>query len=127
MTTSIIKDKNGFPDIGFYKLSERIGLSLDNLFELLNIKEYKIEDNNDKETYYEDSDGDWTKREFNVNDNIIYIEYSNGEWTKWEYDANDNCIKINNSDGYCVKWEYDSNSKLIAEIDSNGGYIEFTK
>jgi hypothetical protein len=38
--------------------------------------------------YYEDSDGDWYKREYDTDGNLIYYENSDGDWAKFEYDAN---------------------------------------
>ena len=58
------------PNLGYYDLVKIFGLSLDNLFKLLDIKNYKIKinntiqifDNNANNTYYENSDGDWIKK-----------------------------------------------------------------
>ena len=37
-------------------------------------------------TYYENSDGDWTKWEYDEKGKQIYYENSDGDWAKWEYD-----------------------------------------
>jgi len=99
------------PNIGYYELSMTFGLSLKELLELLDIKEYKIEDNyigfydnNGNKTYYEHSDGSWIKREHDKNDNIIYYEDSNGFWIKWEYDENGNVIYFEDSDGNKINY-----------------------
>ena len=49
--------------------------------------------------YEEDSDGDWTKREYDINGNIVYLENNEGDWHKWEYDSNGNNIYYENSTG----------------------------
>jgi hypothetical protein len=36
------------------------------------------------------------------NDNLIYLENSNGYWTKWEYDSKGNKIYFENSKGYII-------------------------
>ena len=36
--------------------------------------------------YLEDSNGYWSKSEYNEKDYQIYFEESNGSWSKWEYD-----------------------------------------
>lgn len=52
----------------------------------LNIKEFpfEINDKNGKEIYFEDSDGDWWKKEYK-DGNEIYYENSDGYWWKKEY------------------------------------------
>jgi hypothetical protein len=46
----------------------------------LNIKEFpfQIEDKNGNTIYFENSDGDWVKWEYNLGGNVIYCEASNG-------------------------------------------------
>jgi hypothetical protein len=46
----------------------------------LKVKEFPfiIKDNNGKEIYYEYSNGDWWKKEYDSKGNEIYYEYSNG-------------------------------------------------
>jgi uncharacterized membrane protein len=67
----------------------------------LKIKEFpfKIKDSNGKEIYCENSDGCWSKAEYNSNGNQIYYENSNGYWSKSEYDLNGNRIYCENSNG----------------------------
>jgi len=57
---------------------------------------------------------------YNKNGNIIYYEDSDGDWEKREYDQYGNKIYYENSDGYWHKKEYDTNGKLIYYEDSNG-------
>ena len=58
------------------------------------------------------------------NGNVIYYENSNGRWTKSEYDSKDNCIYFENSNGYWVKREYDSQGNRIYYEDSKGEIID---
>ena len=39
---------------------------------------FEIHDKNGNQIYYEDSDGDWYKNEFDSDDNVIYFENSKG-------------------------------------------------
>ncbi len=59
----------------------------------------KLYDSNGKETYFEDSDWHWSKREYNSNGKETYFESSNGYWSKSEYDSNGNEIYYENSKG----------------------------
>jgi hypothetical protein len=55
-----------------------------------------------------------TKFPFIIKDkrgNQIYYEDSNGYWSKWEYDSNGKETYYENSNGYWIKSEYDSNGK----------------
>ena len=61
---------------------------------------------------------------FNKNDRPIYYEDSDGDWEKREYDQYGNKIYYENSDGYWYKKEYDTNGKLIYYEDSNGNIID---
>jgi hypothetical protein len=67
----------------------------------LNIKEFpfSIKDKNGKVIYYENSNGFWSKCEYDSNGKEIYFEYSDGYWIKKEYDSNGNVIYYENSDG----------------------------
>jgi YD repeat-containing protein len=47
----------------------------------------RIKDANGERTYYENSDGDWAKWEYDANDKVTYVENSDGYWERWEYDA----------------------------------------
>jgi hypothetical protein len=92
----------------------------------LKIKDFpfEIKDKNNNEIYYETSDGDWEKREFDANNNIIYYETSNGYWVKREYDSNNNKIYYENPDGFWEKREFDKNNNEIYYEDSNGYIID---
>ena len=49
--------------------------------------------------YYETSDGNWEKYEYDSNGNEIYFETSKGDWVKQEFDAKGNKIYFETSDG----------------------------
>jgi len=107
MKEQILKYIELKPKVGYYELSMTFGLSLDNLFELLNITNYKIEDNyvdfydsNDNGIYSEELDGYWEKYEYDNNGNETYFEDSNGYWVKYEYGVNGNRIYYEDSDEY---------------------------
>ena len=82
--------------------------------------ELVVKDKNGKEIYWEDSDGYWTKREWNSNGRIIYVEKSDGFWVKYEFDSNGNEIYWEASNGYWAKREYDSRGNQIYFEDSYG-------
>ena len=60
---------------------------------------FQIKDKNGKEIYYENSDGFWSKKEYDSNGNRIYYEDSIGAWSKKEYDSNGNRIYYEDSIG----------------------------
>jgi hypothetical protein len=61
-----------------------------------------ITDKNGNQIYFEDSNGYWSKSEYDQNGNQIYLETSNGDWYKYEYDQNGNRISYENSYGVIV-------------------------
>jgi hypothetical protein len=61
----------------------------------------------------------------NKNGNLIYFEHSNGNSVKLEYDSKDNCIYFENSNGYWVKREYNSKGKCINWENSNGRWAKY--
>ena len=64
---------------------------------------FKIKDKNNKQIYFENSDGYWWKLEYDSNNNEIYFEHSDGYWCKREFDKNNKQIYWENSDGYWWK------------------------
>ena len=83
-----------------------------------------IKDKNGKPIYFENSDGYWTKSEYDSRGNQIYYETSDGYWVKYEFDSQGNCIYFEGSDGYWVKREFDSQGKEIYYENSNGRIID---
>ena len=60
---------------------------------------FKITDGNGNLTYYEYSDGFWSKLEYDSSGNLTYLEDSNGFWSKREYNSSGNEIYHENSKG----------------------------
>ena len=81
---------------------------------------FTIKDDNGNEIYYEDSNGYWSKYEYDSNGKVIYFENSNGFWYKCEYYSNGNQIYVEDSNGYWSKYEYDSNRNRIYYENSRG-------
>jgi YD repeat-containing protein len=90
--------------------------------QFLKIKDFpfKIKNENGNVIYFENSNGYWIKREYDLNGNVIYFENSKGYWEKREYDSNGKEIYYENSSGTWEKIEYDSNGNIIYHEDSNG-------
>ena len=88
----------------------------------LNIKTFpfEIKDGKGKIIYFENSDGFWSKREYNDKGNVIYYKSSNRFWDKYKYDDKENVIYYENSDGYWHKWEYDDKGNEIYYENSIG-------
>lgn len=61
-----------------------------------------IRNKNGNIIYWEDSNGDWGKREWDSQGNLIYIKNSDGSWAKWEYDSKGNKIYYEASDGVII-------------------------
>ena len=59
----------------------------------------EINDAEGKQTYYEDSNGSWRKREYDVKGNQTYYEDSDGCWDRYERDANGGETYYENSYG----------------------------
>ena len=80
----------------------------------------EIRNSNGKETYYENSDGEWSKQEYDANGRVTYSEDSDGFWDKCEYDSNGKETYYENSNGFWLKREYDSGGKETYSEDSDG-------
>jgi YD repeat-containing protein len=78
-----------------------------------------IKDAKGNKTYFEASDGFWSKREYDANGNITYHETSDGYY-KYEYDAKGNLTYRENSKGYWSKCEYDANGNETYYENSDG-------
>jgi len=94
------------PNISYFDLVKIFGLSMENLFKLLGITNYKI-DNFNNLIIYDDKD------------NEIYREDSNGYWYRWDYDENGKQIYFEDSDDYWVKRKFDDNGKCVYRKDSD--------
>ena len=84
----------------------------------------KIRNKNGKLIYWEDSDGFWSKYEYDSKGNEIYWENSNGFWAKREYDSRGKLIYYKNSNGDWIKREYNSDGNEIYWEDSDGVIID---
>ena len=80
----------------------------------------KIKDAGGNVTYYEDSDGDWCKNEYDANGNETYFEDSYGYWEKYKHDSNGNETYYEDSNGNWLKREYDSDGEETYSEDSDG-------
>ena len=60
----------------------------------------KIKDANGNVTYYEYSNGDWYKREYDSNGYVTYFEDSDDYWYKYERDTKGNETYYEDSHGY---------------------------
>jgi hypothetical protein len=85
---------------------------------------FEIKNKNGNTIYYEYSNNEWYKQEYDLNNKEIYYENSNGYWCKKEYDSNSNLIYLENSDGYWSKNEYDSDNNQIYFESSNGIMVD---
>ena len=80
---------------------------------------FEIKDKNGHTLYYENSDGDWSRYEYDSFGNEVYFENSNGVWSKSEYkmlDSHGKEIYFENSNGIIIdnrKWPF---SKAIVEV-----------
>ena len=94
--------------------------------QFLKVKDFPffIKDKNNNEINMENSNGYWSKNEYDQNGKLIYSEDSDGYWSKSEYDQNGNKIYIEYSSGYWSKHEYDQNGKEIYFQNSNGIIID---
>ena len=70
---------------------------------------FDIKDKNNKEIYFENSDGWWCKKERDARGKIIRYNASTGSWYKSEYDVHGNEIYYENSNGYI----HDNRPKIV--------------
>jgi hypothetical protein len=91
----------------------------------LKIKEFpfEIKDSNGKEIYWEDSNGYWSKREYDSEGNRIYFENSNGYWVKSEYDSKGNRIYYEDSDGAITDNRPKTDVQKVIELLTKEGLI----
>jgi len=77
----------------------------------------EIQDKNGRPIYFENSNGYWTKYEYDSQGNQIYFEHSGGYWTKREYDSKGNIIYFENSKGEIIDNRPKSCEGKIVEFD----------
>ena len=78
---------------------------------------FTIKDKNGNLIYWENSNEDWWKREYDSNGNEIYWENSNRYWWKKEYDSNGNEIYYKDSRGYIEDNRPKGCEGKVVEID----------
>jgi hypothetical protein len=83
-----------------------------------------IKNKDNKEIYFEYSDGYWIKHGYDLNGKLIYYEDSNGYWNKHEYDQDGNRIYFEDSNGFWYKREYDQDGNRIYFENSNGNITD---
>ena len=84
----------------------------------------EIKNKNRKRIYLENSDGFWSKMEYDSKGKLIYCDNSNGFWSKYEYDSKGNQIYHENSGGYWERKEHNSEGNEIYFENSNGIIID---
>jgi hypothetical protein len=84
----------------------------------------EIKDKNGNQIYYENSDGYWSKWEYDSKGNEIYLEDSYGFWRKWERDSQGKLIYYEDSTGRWDKHKYDSKGNEIYLETSRGVIID---
>lgn len=72
----------------------------------------KVYDDKGNEIYFENSAGDWSKREYDDNGNETYYENAIGYWSKRENDEKGNRIYFENNYGIII----DKRPKPIKEL-----------
>ena len=80
----------------------------------------KIKDEKGKKTYYETSDGYWSRLEYDKNGKQTYYENGDGYWYRYEYDENGNRTYYEDSDGFWHRCEYGKNGKQTYYENSDG-------
>ena len=94
---------------------------------LLSIEEQKLPivvlNDNGQETYREEENGHWVKREYDEKGRQIYWETSRGLWTKHQFDDAGNEIYYETSEGFWYKAEYSENGFRTYYEDSNGKVV----
>jgi hypothetical protein len=93
----------------------------------LKIKEFPftIKDSKGNRIYWENSDGNWIKSEYdsNGNENEIYFEDSTGYWSKSEYDSKGNLIYFENSNGKLIDKRPNSEVQKAIELLTKEGLL----
>ena len=84
-----------------------------------------IKDNKGNVIYKEDSDGYWTKSEYDNNNNWVYEENKGDGWQKFKYNDNGDLLFWSTSHDEWRKWEYDDKGNLIYFEDNNGDWEKY--
>jgi hypothetical protein len=91
----------------------------------LKIKEFpfEIKDSDGNKIYVENSDGYWSKSEFDSNGKEIYFENSEGDWSKYEWDSEGNEIYYENSTGTIIDKRPKTEIQKAIELLTKEGLI----
>ena len=68
----------------------------------------EIKDDNGTDTYWEDSNGYWSRWKRDANGKQTYYETSTGYWSRYERDTNGKETYYEDSTGYWHKYEYNA-------------------
>ena len=85
---------------------------------------FAVYDEKGNQTYYEDSNDYWAKREYDEKGNVIYFEDSKDFWIKRKYDGKGNQTYYEDSYGFWEKREYNEKGNMIYYENSNGKIID---
>ena len=80
----------------------------------------EIKDEKGKVTYYENSNGDWLRCEYDEDGNQTYYENSDGFWYRYEYDKDGNETYCEDSNGHWYRYEYDEKGNQTYYENSDG-------
>lgn len=81
----------------------------------LNVKEFPFEIKNHSGNliYFEDQEGYWFKKIFDLNNNPIYYKDSYGFWYEQEFDSNGNITCYKNSEGTITYYQSPYEDKIV--------------
>ena len=85
---------------------------------------FNIKDDKGNGVYYEDSQGLWTKYQFDEKGNRVYFENSKGFWGKSQFDEKGNQVYYEDSEGYWVKSQFDEKGNEVYFENSNGNILD---
>jgi len=77
----------------------------------------EITNKNGNRTYYETSNGRWSRHEYDEDGNQTYQENSHGFWYRYEYDEKGKMTYFEANDGYKIGTKRSSCSGKIIEVD----------
>lgn len=71
-------------------------------------------------TRKENSDGSWTKFEYDENAKLIFVEKHDGKWEKYTRNEKGLVLNFENSNGFWYKYVYNLDGKVLAFSNSAG-------
>jgi hypothetical protein len=98
---------------------------METIAQQLNVKKFPFEIKNDNRQtiYYEESDGDWFKQEFDDKGCLIHYENNRGFYYNREFNSDGNVIYFEDYFGFWFKKVYDNGTMIYYE-DSRGKIID---